>query len=256
MEQRLSEMIVSEMNRRDAETFSMYGDTSPVVGGVVLGNSFEEILRSLSADYLARAFNNLLPFLEELKVEVNDLGWGWMHPGHTALIDTPNRWFPSDYLGWTSPMLTPPGPPYDPREVELDARLRELSPSLRLTFTYRGGCWKIPPRDFHLGLRFIEWSCTEEVSDWYPNWVLQTDKQVSIWLPDSARPSYDDLDVWKRIALALRQNNQHQLDVILDAAQNTYSPDGYRLIYRGYRNCIERGCFPSELVWPNLPTYP
>ncbi len=245
-------LTATEMNGCDALEFPMVGDTPPTVGGFVLGDSFDGILRSLSPDYLARAFENVLLCLEEAELKINDLGWGWMHPGHTWLPDTTPRWWPSDYLGWTSPLFGHNWTSRTVREKALNARLQKSSPSLRSTSTYRGRCHKKLPQDFALGVRFIQCYYTCEVSDWHPNVVLE-DKSQLAGRSGHMMLEREALDVWQLIALALYENDQRQLDEALDLARNTYSLDGLRLLWRGYRYCIESGSFVSALRWPEYP---
>ena len=249
-------LIATELCRRDVLEFPPLGDTPPGVGGFVLGDSFEQILRALSPEYLAQAFDNLLPHLNELELQADDLGWGWMHPGHTFLHDTPSRYWPSDYIGWTTPQYGRNWRSYkeqSEKEKEPDAQLQHSNPSLRLASTYRGRCYKKSPHDFALGVRFVQHFCTDEVSDWHPDVVL-TDTQNSMWPREKSKLERSSLDVWQLVALALEENDQHQLDEALDRARHTYSPEGYCLVWRGYRHCIQSGSFASELRWPDYPT--
>lgn len=210
------------------------------VGGFVLGDSFDTFLRNISEDYLQAAWTRLSAVLKQHRIIPNDLSWGWMHPGETGLPDadrvSKDTSSPSDFIGWTSCDLSEI---WRAEECDrLDMKLKVGEPSLRCTATWRSLKWSIAPEDYQLALKLIEYICTDEVSDWHPDVVLEK----------IAEPT----EIWRKIAEAIRNSNQQCLDVMVDEARHVYSPIGYRIVIQGYKTYLHRGDYEGKVTLPEL----
>ncbi len=181
------------------------------VGGFVLGDPFEELLRNISEDYLRAAWDRVLGVLEQNQVFATDLSWGWMHPGETGfpgegkLPDYSSA--PSDYIGWTSCSLSEMWRSDEDRL--LDEALNFGKPRLRCTTTWRSLKWRIAPDDFPLALRLIEAICVDEISDWHADILLER----------VVNPS----ELWRKFAGAIRDDNQRSLELLLRRAEREYT---------------------------------
>lgn len=208
------------------------------VGGFVFGDSFDVLLRHISEDYLRAAWERLSSVLEQNQIVVEDLSWGWIHPGETGLgvenLQPIDNSAPSDYLGWTSCELS---------EIwrteqlhHLDEILKASVPLLRCTATWRSLKWRIAPDNFPLALKLIEALCTVEVSDWHPEVVLAG-------ITDSP-------ELWRRVALAIRDDNQQYLDRTVEEAKRSYTPLGFRILVLGYTGYLGGGGYMGTLKLP------
>lgn len=56
------------------------------VGGFVLADPFEVVLRSLSREYLRAAWRHLRPLLRRRGALPDDLSWGCLHPDETHRV--------------------------------------------------------------------------------------------------------------------------------------------------------------------------
>lgn len=210
------------------------------VGGFVLGDSFDTFLRNISEDYLQAAWTRLSAVLKRHSIICDDLSWGWMHPGETGLPNADrvpkDTSSPSDFIGWTSCDLSEI---WRTEECDrLDMELKVGEPSLRCTATWRSLKWSIAPEDYQLALKLIEYICTDEVSDWHPDVVLEK----------IAEPT----EIWRKIAEAIRDSNQHRLDVMVDEARHAYSPIGFRIVIQGYKTYLHRGDYEGKVTLPKL----
>lgn len=204
------------------------------VGGFIFGDSFDTFLRNISEDYLQAAWVRLSAVLKRDSIICDDLSWGWMHPGETWVRD--NISSPYDFIGWTSCNLAEIGRTelYD----RLDMELKVGEPSLRCTFTWRSFKWSIAPEDYQLALKLIEYLCTEEVSNWSPDFVLE--KIV------------EPTEIWLKMAKAIRDNNQQWLDVMVNEARHAYSPIGFRIVIEGYKTYLYGGVYEGTVTLPEL----
>jgi hypothetical protein len=117
--------------------------------------------------------------------------------------------------------------------------LTQGSPALRCAFTWRSLKWNIAPDNYELALRLIERLCTEEPSDWSPDYILAD------WHPYDWAP-------WVWIARAIRDNDQEGLDSALAEAKALYSPLGYRIVVRGYTKWTETWQLPQADILRDL----
>lgn len=185
------------------------------VGGFVLADSFGTLLRNIGETYLAAAWSRLSASLTAFDVAPNDLSWGSMHPGETYL-ENKTQHAPSDFLGWTSRELQ--NFDEDPRYQQLDMALRQGTPKLRCAVTWRSLKWNIAPNNFGLALRLIEAMYTDGGPEWNPDLVLAEQ-------PSPTEP-------WCKVAKAIRDDNQSDVDQALAEAEQQYSPLGYRIVVR------------------------
>ncbi len=210
------------------------------VGGFVFGDSFDVLLRHICEDYLRAAWDRLSFVLEQNQIVVQDLSWGWMHPGETGFADA-NRaptddFAPGDYLGWTSCELS---------EIwrteqlhHLDEILKVSAPSLRCTATWRSLKWRIAPDNFPLALKLIEALCTVDIPDWNPEVVLAG--------------ITDPPELWRRVALAIRDDNQEYLDRTVEEAKRSYTSWGFRILILGYTRYLDGGGYTGTLRLPSV----
>ncbi len=204
-------------------------------GGFVLADPFETLLRQLSGEYLRAAWGHLSALLTRYQGAPADLSWGFLHPGETRIPGLV-RSTPSDWIGWTSGALANASDDgrYAPLIEDLDQD--QARPLLRYAATSRAMIWRIAPDDDVLGLRLIEALCTDEVSDWLPQHILE-----------NAR---DATDPWIRMARAILDEDQRQLDSAVAAARGAYSAAGYRIVARGYGAYLQAW---SDSVKMHLP---
>lgn len=66
------------------------------VGGFVLADPFEAILRSISASYIRNAWERVRDVLTRSRLAPADLSWGWLHPGKTWIAGLEQRAAASD----------------------------------------------------------------------------------------------------------------------------------------------------------------
>jgi len=190
-------------------------------GGIVLADSFETMLQSLSEHYLHDAWERAASALTRYQLAPTDLSWGQLHPGETHIAGLENRATPSDYVGWTSRELKD----FDQENYyyATDGELAQGKPRLRCAVSWRSTKWSIAPDNYSLGLRLIEARATNEITSWAPTWVLAHEGL-----------SGADSGAWIAIAQALGDYNQGALDQAFAQARATYSPLGYRIVLRGF----------------------
>ena len=209
------------------------------VGGFIFGASFEALLRHISEDYLREAWKQLAFVLEQNQVVAQDLSWGWMHPGETGLGDANEAPMensaPSDYFGWTSCELS---------EIwrtnqlhQLDELLKAGVPPLRCTATWRSLKWRVAPDNFPLALKLIEALCTADMVDWSPEVVL-----AGVTAPS---------ELWRRTALAIRDDDQKCLERTMEEAKQSYSSLGFRILILGYTRYLDGSEYTGTLRLPS-----
>ncbi len=209
------------------------------VGGFIFGDSFDELLRHISEDYLRNAWDRLSLVLEQNQIVVQDLSWGWMHPGVTRFGDVsevPTSDFaPSDYLGWTSCELS---------EIwrtnqlhHLDELLKAGVPPLRCAATGRSLKWQVAPTDFPLALKLVEALCTADIVDWSPEVVL-----AGVTEPP---------ELWRGAALAIQSDDQEYLDRTLKEAKRSYTSWGFRILILGFTRYLGGGGYTGTLRLPS-----
>jgi hypothetical protein len=208
------------------------------VGGFVLADPFEAILRSISASYLRTAWQRVSGVLTRSQLAPTDLSWGWLHPGTTRIAGLEQRAAASDYVGWTSRDLKDFD--LDSRFEAIDAELAAGQPTLRCAVAWRSLKWTIAPDDVALGLRLTEALATDSSTYWTPSWVLTHAKA--------------DDGAWVEIARALHTLDQDALDRALAQARVTYSRLGYQIVWRGFASVIHRPGVDVAIRFPQAPS--
>ena len=193
------------------------------VGGFVLADPFEVLLRMLSATYLRDAWTRLSAALSHYDLAPGDLSWGYLHPGVTY-IDGLSGSAPTDYVGWTSRELK--DFESDDRFGALDKLLRSDRPALACAVAWRSLKWAIAPDDVALGLRLVMSIGLDEPAFWSPAWLLEHRDGVS--------------GAWVDVARAITIRDQAALDRGMSEARATYSLLGYDLVRRGFTAYIEQ----------------
>lgn len=205
------------------------------VGGFIFGDSFDALLRHISEDYLGTAWNQLSFVLGQNQIVVQDLSWGWMHPGEMGFDDT-NRaptsdFAPGDYFGWTSCELSEI---WRTKQLHyLDELLKAGVPPLRCTATWRSLKWRVAPDNFPLALKLIEALCTADTVEWSPEVVLAD--------------IVDPPELWQRAALAIRGDDQEYLDRTVEEAKRSYTFWGFRIFILGYTRYLNGGGYAGTL---------
>jgi len=187
------------------------------VQGFVLIDTFDELLRKISTEYIEKAWTSLRPVLEKSNLLNDDLTWGWMHPGHSDVNEV-NRWEPHRFLGVVSRDL-----PWKTRGQleEVDKQTRTLTPPFAYSETHRAYKWNIHPGDSAHALRLVEMMCLGEVADWTPSWILSE--------------AIGQRALWHRLAEAIQSNDQNALDTLMGDANREYSEVGYRILRQGFQ---------------------
>lgn len=197
-------------------------------GGFILADPFEIFLRNISTEYLSQAWERLASILETNQIDADDLSWGFLHPGETYIPSiTTNS--PLNFIGWTSRRLADFN--RDSRYSRINEELKNGYPSLCCTVTWRSLKWRIAPDNYELALRLIEALCTDEISDWSPHVILEAGEAEN--------------SLWHKIAKAILDDHQQQLNQTLAQAKSLYSPLGFRIIARGFALNTQNG---SNLV--------
>ena len=216
------------------------------VGGFVFADTFDDFLRSISEDYLRVAWRRLSGVLAQKGVVADDLSWGWMHPGETGFLGerplSAQSSSPSDFIGWTSCDLSEMWRSEEDRP--LDEALRVGKPPLRCTCTWRSLKWKIAPDNYFVALRLIEAICVDEIADWHPDIVLQG--------------IIDPTELWRKVAVTIRDDDQYQLNLLLGQAEREYTPQaereytplGLRILVRGYATYLHGGVYEGNITLP------
>jgi hypothetical protein len=206
------------------------------VGGFVLSDSSERIFRAIGADYIRDAWRHLGDVLNRHEMRADDLSWGLMHPGVTALEDQAQRWRdPCRWLGWTSCDLY--GFDANPRWKALDAELSAQSPQLRCAMTWRSHRWRISGDEIGLGLRLFEAVGLDDLTVWNPSFIFEVPR--------------DESEPWICAAAAIRDDDQQRLDQSLAEAERTYTAIGYRIVVLGFHGYAS--AWAPALRFPSLP---
>ncbi len=188
------------------------------VGGFILADPFDRLLREISADYLFTAWSKVAKILAEFRIKPDDLTWGFLHPGET-FVSCQQPPSPSDFTGWTSRKLAM-FEKEDKRFQEIDEALAASQPIVRFVFTWRSLEWRIIPDDFPTALRLVEALWTDDITAWNPDCLLQEHHHVE--------------ESWLNVAKAVHQDDQGQLDQALAKAEAQYSPLGFKIMRRGF----------------------
>ena len=197
------------------------------VGGFVLADDFEHLLRHVSIDYLRSIRDDLDAVLAEKRIVVSDLAWGSMHPGVTELTQG-HAWFPSNFTGWTSRQLAPHSFS-DAWCQELDALLRQMEPPLMMAFTWRSSRWNIPNGESAAVEALIEYLWTEECTDWVP------------WQAANSTTVPRQRGLWVEITEAIRDGKRRVVERLIDLAPRSYSELGSRVVQLACQQIIDRG---------------
>jgi len=204
------------------------------VGGFVLADPFELILRRSSAAYLREAWLQLRTSLTRYTLAPHDLSRGLLlHPGETGVPGLNNA-APSSFIGWTSWELADFD--HDARFLPLNTELRQGDPALASACAWRSLKWRIAPANVALALRLFEAISTSEVSRWSPEVVVQED--------------YGLRGAWHAIARALCDEDQHELERAVILAKQTYSPIGCRIVREGYASYLGQDGIETKMVLP------
>lgn len=205
------------------------------VGGFIFGDSFDTFLRKIDEDYLLALWKRLSAILAENNVVVDDLSWGWMHPGVTRFdVSGPlnNAFTPGDYIGWTSCELSEMW--RTERQNHLDKILRAGQPPLRCSVTWRSLKWRIAPDDVERALKLIEALCTTDTVYWSPEAVFSD--VIFPW------------GLWRQAVAAIRDNNQQSLNATVKEAKRVYTPVGFRILILGCTGYLQGGGPQSGVV--------
>ncbi len=262
----------------DALEVPSYAGRRLDAGGFVFGDSFDLVLRHLSADYLSAAWGRLYSCLRRYGVGLDDLSWGWLHGGETRIVGLEQP-APSDFTGWTTLRLDRFRFDEDPRFVQMDDELKVGSPALRCGCTWRSKKWNIAPDDFPLALHLIEALWTDEPTGWGPNTVLGDQERImNLWgkvsaakvegnvaehdkywaqaqaaytspeyrLHDEARLS----EPWRKVAAAIEVGSQQHIELALAEAQAAYSPLGYSILIRGFKKYLSNPVDDVSIHFP------
>ena len=192
------------------------------VGGFILADPFDQLLREISGNYLLNAWSKVTKILEAFRIRPDDLTWGFLHPGET-FVSGRRQPYPSDFTGWTSPQLATFYE--DERFQEVDKSLAARQPMIRFVFTWRSNKWRINPDDFPTALRLLEALWTDEYADWNPDYLLQEDSPHD--------------EPWLNVARAIQHDDQRQLDKALAIAGAHYTPLGFKIMRRGFASYVE-----------------
>ncbi|MEM9777216.1 MAG: hypothetical protein AAF902_21745 [Chloroflexota bacterium] len=194
------------------------------VGGFILADSFDQMLRNISAEYVHTAWQNIVEALTDAAFEIpDDLTWGIMHGGDTHAPDIESS--PANYFGWTSRKLKD----FDshPLYSAIDSNLISSTPSIRCACTWRSLKWNARPDDFKFGLRLFEAITTDELTDWSP------------LNPSVLQDSIESREIWRRAVNAIGQQDQDALIQTLNSAKEAYSEVGFRIVRRALTALIE-----------------
>jgi hypothetical protein len=212
-------------------------------GGFILADSFDTFLRGISGAYLATLWGNLEPVLDTAGFNPRDLTWGMLHAGNTWLDNKPAP-TPLDYLGLLSPGLERfdqalyDGKGAGSAIATLDQHLQQMTPALRCASCWRSSRWRIAPNDYTTALLLIEDVCTDEISNWYPPFIVET---------SGPHPA-----PWQQIAHALVHSDASALDAAVRTARESYSPIGFRIVWQGYARFLNHGVHVTDLRLPLL----
>lgn len=206
------------------------------VGGCILGDSLDIILRNISITYLQKAWQKVERELSHHMVLPSDLSWGAMHGG-VSYVPRSKLYAPTDYIGLVSPSLHD----FDtfPAWGMLNDVLAKTTPTLHPADSYRGMPTWIAPTDYHHALDFIAWTCCD-YTGWHPAVVAE-------YYADSDAP-------WCQIAEAMGAGDQHRLDTAFATAQTVYTPTGYEIVLGAYHQ-LQTG-WGSKMYSVVLPPWP
>lgn len=229
------------VSQYEAEGFKALEEPHPQTSGVsvcgfVLAQTFDELLRNLTAEYLQTAWENLSSVLTRHNLMPDDFTYGWLHPGVSNVPRLNDNevigWSPCAFTGWVSLALSELWRDEKPYKA-LDEDMAQQTPPLCVGCTSRGIKWRIEPDNFSSALRMMELLWTDEISDWVPEDILR-------W--GANRES-----LWGQIAAAIEQRDQALLDGLMADARTQYSPAGYKIVLRGFATYIMGEYAPFDM---------
>jgi len=202
------------------------------VGGFVLADPFDIFLRQISAEYLQSFCDRVNVAIRAFRLELPDLSWGIIHCGTRIPKKPPS---PKDFIGLTSRLFYTVD---DDVMQRINVALPQDSPAAYCMALWRSLKWRIAPDDYHLALQLIEALCTDELTEWVPANVLSSHPQAN--------------EPWVKLARAIRNDDQRQLDQAAHEAKDSYSRLGYRIVARAYGLLLQNGADETSLRFPEL----
>lgn len=220
--------------------------------------SFRHPLRKLSTDYLHEAWERLSSALREYGLRPTDLSWGYINTFGSDHPDSPivgTGWVSRDLADYVDARLGSRA--RDERYKYVGDRLSLESPALRLSDSYRSIRWDFPLEDFSTALRLVEHICLSEVTDWSPPYILKEHAHTGghrLVEEDVRHPIFHEpIEPWVKVAQAINDDKQDELDAALKDARRAYPPLGYSIMLRGYKSFVEQPWERDDTYRVRLP---
>jgi hypothetical protein len=181
------------------------------VTGYIFWDEPDQMLRDLSASYVALCFQKLSAHLRTLGADPAYLRFGWLHPG---VADVPTgRETPLAFLGWLWANRRPPIT--EQREAALAETLLAQTPQLRWAASFRSGVFLCDPHDPDLILQAMRQYVADDPSAGHPDWLARGSANA---------PLIAD------IVQACVRRDRSAVRHALDRVAATYSADGAHLL--------------------------
>jgi hypothetical protein len=137
--------------------------------GYIFWDEPDQLLRNLSALYIASCFQKLSAHLGSLVADPAHLRFGWLHPG---VADVPTgRENPLAFLGWLWAERRPPIS--EEREAALAEPLLAQTPRLRWAASFRSGIFLCDARDPEHILKAMREYVSDDPSAGHPDWLAR-----------------------------------------------------------------------------------
>lgn len=187
------------------------GSKTGDITGYILWDEPDEILRVLSAEYIALCFEKLSAHVRSIGANPRDLRFGWLHPG-VAVVPS-GRESPLSYVGWLwdtrRPSMT------EEREAAIAEQLLVERPQLRWAASYRSGVFECAPEDSVGILQAIRDQVLDDPSAGDPDWIASGAGHSSLL---------------RDIVEACRERDRAKVMRALERAAETYSVQGADLL--------------------------
>lgn len=188
-----------------------------------LGDPLDTVLRRLSPDYFAAAYQRLTTTFKSFNLDL-PLRPGWMHPGYACPVlesDIPSMNEPAGLFGWVTQRTNGDLTEYESRLPEIIASLAEEVPAIQWAicsarlFRYL----QVSENDFDtIHQLFIEFTLSEP-SDW----------AISTVVPDDLAPT----EPWRQVCFAIANGDSKLERKSWDIANKIYSESALDLLRKG-----------------------
>jgi hypothetical protein len=183
--------------------------------GFMLCDTFEELLRLISVEYLEKCWHKFTSKLEDSEILKRELRYGYLSRD-VPVVDVEMN--PLSYFGWVTDRTKPLGDPAEIQYSQLSQQLKKFPPRICWGASNEAYHYDTRGNDHERGLELCLYYATDEVSEWNPHYILTEGSPTGLW---------------REIIEAVHSHDDELITKKLTIARAKYSSVGYKILERG-----------------------